>query len=95
MPRWYTRRRITGELLAMRVTVKLHGALRKFLPAGAGNGAVLDLHEGASVAEVIARLGIPPDHARMIISGDDQLEPTSLLHDGQELNLFSPLVGGC
>ena len=56
---------------------------------------MLDLHEGASVAEVIARLGIPPDHAGMIISGDDQIEPTSLLHDGQEVNLFPPLAGGC
>lgn len=55
----------------------------------------LDLHEGASVAEVIARLGIPPDHAGMIISGDDQIEPTSLLYDGQEVNLFPPLAGGC
>jgi sulfur carrier protein ThiS len=79
----------------MRITVKLHGPLRKFLPAGASNGAVLDLPDGTSVADVIARLGIPPDHAKIIISGDDQLEPASGLHDGQELNLFPPLAGGC
>jgi len=79
----------------MHVTVKLHGALRKFMPTGASDGAMLDLHEGASVADVIARLGIPPGHAGMIISGDDQIESTSLLHDGQEVSLFPPLAGGC
>jgi molybdopterin converting factor small subunit len=79
----------------MRVTVKLHGTLRRFLPAGTSAGAVLDVPDGTRVADVIARLGIPPDHAKMIISGDDQLDPTSALHDGQELNLFPPLAGGC
>jgi molybdopterin converting factor small subunit len=78
----------------MRVTVKVHGALRKFAPAGAGDSTVLDLHEGASVAEVVARLGIPPEHAQMIISDEDQLRPTAVLHDGQELDLFPPLAGG-
>jgi hypothetical protein len=78
----------------MRVTVKLHGILRKFLPAGA-NDAVLELREGAGVTDAITALGIPPDHAKIIISGDDQLEPASVLHDGQELNLFPPLAGGC
>jgi sulfur carrier protein ThiS len=79
----------------MRVTVKLHGALRKFAPADAGDGAMVDLHEGASVADAIARLGIPPDHAGMIISGDDQIAPTSLLREGQEVSVFPPLAGGC
>jgi molybdopterin converting factor small subunit len=30
----------------------------------------------------------------MIVSGAEHLEPTSLLHDGQEVNLFPPLAGG-
>ena len=78
----------------MQITVKLHGTLRKFLPAGAGNAAALDLNDGATVADVITRLGIPPGHAKMIVSGDDQLELASVLHDGQEVNLFPPLAGG-
>jgi molybdopterin converting factor small subunit len=78
----------------MRVTVKLYGPLRRFLAAGA-NEAVLDLPEGAAVADAVAALGIPPEHAQMIISGEDQLSPTSVLHDGQEFDLFPPLAGGC
>jgi len=50
--------------------------------------------EGATVADVVARLGIPPQHAKMIVSGDACLEAASVLHDGQEVNLFPPLAGG-
>lgn len=78
----------------MRVTVTLHASLRRFLPAAAGTSAVLDLHEGATVADVIIRLGIPPGHAKIIVSGNSQLEPTSTLHDAQEIDLFPPLAGG-
>ncbi len=79
----------------MRVTVKLHATLRKFLPAGGhDNAVVLDMPQATTVADVIDRLGIPPDHAKMIVSGDEYLEPTSALHDGQEVNLFPPLAGG-
>lgn len=79
----------------MTVRVKLHAILRKFLPAGSqDNTAVIDVPEGATVADVIARLGIPDKHAGMLVSGDDYLEPTTLLRDGQELSIFPPLAGG-
>jgi len=81
--------------MPVRITVKVQGTLCKFLPAGAGTEAVLDFPDGARVADVIAGLGIPPEYAKLIISGDDQLEPAAVLHDGQEVNLFPPLAGGC
>jgi len=79
----------------MRIIAKLHGTLRKHLPAGnQGNVTAVEVPDGASVAEVVARLNIPPDHARMFVSGDEHLEASSVLHDGQELNIFPPLAGG-
>ncbi len=78
----------------MHIRVKLHGTLRKYLPAGVRDAVELDIGESATVADVIARLGIPPAHARMIISADQQIEPTSALHDGQEVNVFPPMAGG-
>ena len=79
----------------MLVTVTLHGTLRKFVPAQANNAVTLDLSEGATVTDIFTRLGIPPSHAKIIVSGNQQLEPASALRDGQEINLFPPLVGGC
>jgi molybdopterin converting factor small subunit len=79
----------------MQVRVKLNATLRKYLPAtDTGGIAVLDLPHGATVADAIEQLGIPADHAQIIVSGDEHLEPTSMLNDGQEVNLFPPVAGG-
>ncbi len=78
----------------MRVRVKLHAALRKHLKADQWDGFDLELHEGATVGDVIAQIGIPPKHAGMLVSGDEYLEATSVLQDGQELNVFPPMAGG-
>lgn len=79
----------------MQITVRLHGTLRKYLPAGSGANAILvDVTDGATVADVVSQLGIPPGHAKMIVSDNVQLDASSELHHGQELNLFPPLAGG-
>lgn len=79
----------------MRVTVNLHASLMKFVPPGStGRTAVLEMPDGATVADVISRLGIPAGHTKMIVSGDEHLELTTALRDGQEVNLFPPLAGG-
>jgi molybdopterin converting factor small subunit len=79
----------------MRVHVKLFASLRKYLPAGSGGDVLtIELPDGAAVRDAITELGIPLEHARMIVSRNVQLEPTSPLQDGQEINLFPPLAGG-
>ncbi|MGH7818227.1 MAG: MoaD/ThiS family protein [Candidatus Binatia bacterium] len=79
----------------MTVRVKLHAILRKFLPPGAeDNVAVLEVDAGATVADVIRKLGIPEKHAGMLVCGDDYLKPESRLSDGQEFSIFPPLAGG-
>lgn len=79
----------------MTVRVKLHAILRKFLPPGSEeNVAVLDLPEGATVADVIHELGIPEKHAGMLVCGDEYLKPESVLREGQEFSIFPPLAGG-
>ena len=79
----------------MRITVKLHGTLRKYLPAGSSvNAAALDVPDGATVAAVIERLAIPAGYTKMIVAGSEHLELASVLHDGQEIDLFPPLAGG-
>jgi molybdopterin converting factor small subunit len=79
----------------MIVRVKLHAILRKFLPPDArDNTVVMELSDGATVSDVIARLRIPANHASMLVSGDDYLEPETPLRDGQEVSIFPPLAGG-
>jgi sulfur-carrier protein len=79
----------------MRVHVKLFATLRKYMPAGvAGDTLTIEVPDGAAVRDAIATLGIPVDHARMVVSKDAQLALTSTLQDGQEISLFPPLAGG-
>jgi molybdopterin synthase sulfur carrier subunit len=79
----------------MRITVSLHASLMRFLPAGSsGRAAVLEMPNGATVADVMSRLGIPAGHTKMMVSGTEQLELTTTLRDGQEVSLFPPLAGG-
>ncbi len=79
----------------MHVTVKLHATLRKYLPtASTDNSVAMELPEGTTVADLITRLAIPADHAQMIVAGDQHLELSSPVRDGQEINVFPPLAGG-
>ncbi len=79
----------------MQVTVRLHATLKKYIPRGnSGDAVVLEVPAGSTVAEVVERLGIPPKHAGMLVCGDDYLERSSPVRDGQEINVFPPLAGG-
>lgn len=78
----------------MTVAVKLYASLRKYLPRESMSVVEVEVPAGATVADVIGRLGIPPEHARMIVSGDRQLDPTAVLEDGQEIGVLPPLAGG-
>ena len=79
----------------MRVQVKLFATLRKYMPAGsAGDTLTVDVPEDATVADLIVRLGIPVDHARMAVAAGEQLDLAARLPVGVEINLFPPLAGG-
>lgn len=79
----------------MKIEVKLFASLRKYLPAEARDDTVtVDVPEGATVAEIVSRLGIPNEHARMAVSGGKQVEILTPLIDGQQVSLFPPLAGG-
>ena len=78
----------------MTVAVKLYASLRKYLPSESMSAVRVEVPAGATVADVIARLGIPPEHTRMIVSGDRQLDLAAVLEDGQEISILPPLAGG-
>jgi molybdopterin synthase sulfur carrier subunit len=79
----------------MKVQVKLFASLRKYLPSGARDDTItLDVPEGATVAEIVTRLGIPGEHARMAVCGGKQVETSTPIADGQQVSLFPPLAGG-
>jgi molybdopterin converting factor small subunit len=79
-----------------RLKVKLNASLRRYLPEGADGSPIdLEVADGTTVAQVVEKLGIPLERAHMVVADDEQLDLEAVVADGQELNLYPPLAGGC
>jgi sulfur carrier protein ThiS len=77
----------------LEIHLQLYSILREKLPAEAKGRAVLQLDEGATLADLLNELGIT---RRVVISVNtvhesDRLHP---LKDGDEVKLFSSVSGG-
>jgi molybdopterin converting factor small subunit len=75
------------------VNVKLFAMLQKYLPAGKRQAKV-EVAEGATVAEALARLGVPAGSVHLIRVNGEQAEPGTVLHDGDSVSVFPPVAGG-
>ncbi len=78
----------------MTVTVRLFASLRKFQPQGVDGPVAVRLPAGAAVKDIMAALGIPEDHAGIIVSNNVHLELGTPVADGVEVSVFPPLAGG-
>ena len=83
----------------MKINFKTGGMLTDVLPAGADDDqAEIDMPEGATIIDVMARLGLPEDDFYLVILNDvvcpKTTRSTTTLSDGDELGIFPPLKGG-
>lgn len=79
----------------MEIQVKLFATLRKYLPAEAVNKtAVLHLEEGQTVADALARLGVPASEAHLILVNGQNRAPDHPLAPGDVVSVFPPVAGG-
>ena len=79
----------------MNVTVKVYAALRRYLPESApGPGRVLQVADGATVAQVMGQLQIPVDTALVPMVNGTVQKLDHVLREGDTLHLFPPVVGG-
>ncbi|NVM02486.1 MAG: MoaD/ThiS family protein [Candidatus Helarchaeota archaeon] len=80
----------------MQVFVKLYATLRKFAPAGTdiGESFTVNLEKGI-VSELIDRLGIPENQARIIlINGTRVSDIEEKLKPDDLIVIFPPIGGG-
>lgn len=79
----------------MRVTIRLNASLRRYIPEGSeGSPFSFEVDDGATVAQVMKRLGVPDRQAQMVTVEGEQADADTVLEEGQELSLFPPLAGG-
>lgn len=77
----------------MRVVVAAYGDLRRYLLGGEPERGV-ELALGATLLDLAAALGAGPDDAILGRRGADVLRETSVLADGDRVELFAPVGGG-
>ncbi|MBI1880235.1 MAG: MoaD/ThiS family protein [Chloroflexi bacterium] len=76
----------------MEVQLTLHGILRDHLPRQAKGKTTLTLPEGATVADVLQQFKLNQSVSAAV--GGVQVEPSQVLQDGDDLQLFRMIGGG-
>lgn len=76
------------------VRVTLFADLRRYLPRGHEGRTTCALADGATVADLLVALGIPNEDEITVGQNGDLATRATLLHDGDDLVLFSPMEGG-
>ena len=87
--------RIEEEGPMIQVRVRLYATLRKYQPSvRLGEGLIVNLPEGATVAQLVTQLGIPGDTVKRAFVQGKIVKDDRILHDGDEVGLFPPIAGG-
>jgi len=75
--------------------VHLFATLLAYVPgARLGEPLVMDVDAGTTVADVVARLGIPPAEVAIIMVNGVHRDAEQVLAEGDRLALFPPIAGG-
>jgi molybdopterin converting factor small subunit len=78
-----------GERL--KITIRLHGDLRRFTPSGS---AEVDVPDDASIADVARLLGIRSGEYWLAGINGSMVALSQVLHPGDEVELIPPMGGG-
>lgn len=76
------------------VRLQLFADLRRFLPKGHTGPIELEMPADATVAELLERAGVPAAEDITVGLNGEQGGRESVLHEGDEVVLFSPMEGG-
>jgi molybdopterin converting factor small subunit len=77
----------------VQVRVLFFGEMRRHLPRGQEQIA-LALPDGATVADVLAAVGVKPEDERIVGCNGSLARDDTPLHDGDEVSLYHPMGGG-
>ncbi len=79
----------------MKITVKLHGILRDYRPAGVKiDQFEIDVDEAALAGDAAGHFGIPPRRVHAVFVNGEEASLETPLHEGDHVRLFPPVVGG-
>lgn len=76
------------------ITVAFFADLRRFLPRGADGPQPYTIPEGATVAALLAAIGIAADSEVTVAVDGELADRGTHLHDGADVMLLNPMEGG-
>lgn len=82
------------DLRAITVTVTFFADLRRFLPRGADGPQRYTVRDGATVADLLAEIGIARDTELTAAVNGELADRDAPLRDGADVMLLSPMEGG-
>lgn len=82
------------ETRTITIAVTFFADLRRFLPRGADGPQRYSLPDGASVADLLATIGIAPETDLTVAVDAELAGRETRLHDGADVMLLSPMEGG-
>ncbi len=77
----------------MRVTVKLYGNLKRYLPEKQER-AEMDVQAGTTIRGLLAQLGVADAEVWMCAVNDTVTDASTVLQEGDVLEVFEPVGGG-
>lgn len=85
---------LPSRVLIMKITVRLFTTLTSYLPPESdGTSFQAEIEAGATVHELIARVGIPARLPHIVMVNAHRVSPGNALKDGDTVSLF-PAIGG-
>jgi len=78
----------------VRIEVELFATLTRFVPQARDGRTAVDIPDGATVADVARRLGLPVGFDRVALVNGREADDAHRLSAGDVLTLFPPLAGG-
>lgn len=83
-----------GATDVIELRVALQADLRKYLAKGETGPKTVTLKSGATVADLLAALGIPEGETVTVGVDGELAQKDAPLHDHAEVTMFSPMEGG-
>jgi sulfur carrier protein ThiS len=80
---------------AMHLIIRLFAHLVQYRPSTrSGRSFTLDLPEDSKISDLIVSLGIPEDEVKTVFVNHIISPPDTILKEGDEVGIFSPIGGG-
>lgn len=78
---------------AMKVRVQLESYLDQYAPGDEPRFS-LEISDGATVGDLLRKLGVPGEQAAVLTLGDEAVDMTQQLKEGDRVTVIPPVAGG-